>query len=194
MNSVIFLSVSLLHLSKLSLPSLQTPYGVAENKRNPPFRGEHLGSLLLPKEFLAKRSAFLKSELSQVDLTAAEDESITKVVKVQTDIDLRAVTDGEYQSQTTHYPTSIFPESELTRRQGEDEGEVVCCCGCHYKGSWPGKRKSFKPDGSEPAVWVGSHEEGNVLGWEDMKRKLWLVRSISDDGWPNQPQVVASKR
>lgn len=96
MNSVIFLSVSLLHLFKLYLPSQQTPYSAAEKKRNPPFREEHLCSLLRPKEFLAKQSAFEKSELSQVDLTAAEDEPITKVVKVQTDIDLRAVTDGEY--------------------------------------------------------------------------------------------------
>lgn len=67
-----------------------------ETRRNPPFRAEHLGSLLRPKEFLAKRAAFEKNELSQADLTAAEDESITEVVKVQTDIGLRAVTDGEY--------------------------------------------------------------------------------------------------
>ncbi|KAH6678186.1 hypothetical protein B0J14DRAFT_316720 [Halenospora varia] len=69
---------------------------MAQNQRNPPFRAEHLGSLLRPKEFLEKRSAFEKNELSQADLTKAEDEPITKVVKVQTDAGFRAVTDGEY--------------------------------------------------------------------------------------------------
>jgi methionine synthase II (cobalamin-independent) len=75
-------------------------------KRNPPFRAEHLGSLLRPKEFLAKRAAFEKNELNQADLTAAEDESITKVVKVQTDIGFRAVTDGEYRFANSQIPHS----------------------------------------------------------------------------------------
>lgn len=64
--------------------------------RNPPFRAEHLGSLLRPKEFLAQRAAFEKKEIGQEEMTKAEDEAITKVVKVQTDIGLRAVSDGEY--------------------------------------------------------------------------------------------------
>ncbi len=64
--------------------------------RSPPFRAEHLGSLLRPKEFLAKRAAFEKSEISQETLTKAEDEAITTVVKLQTDAGFRAVTDGEY--------------------------------------------------------------------------------------------------
>jgi methionine synthase II (cobalamin-independent) len=85
---------------------------MAGSKRNPPFRAEHLGPLLRPKEFLAKRAAFENNQLSQADLTAAEDESITKVVKVQTDIGFRAVTDGEYRCVriTSVYPTrAIIP-------------------------------------------------------------------------------------
>lgn len=64
--------------------------------------------MLRPKDFLAKRAAFENNQLSQVDLTAAEDESITKVVKVQTDIGFRAVTDGEYR-----YASSILPTLPL---------------------------------------------------------------------------------
>ncbi|RDW79924.1 UROD protein [Coleophoma cylindrospora] len=64
--------------------------------RSPPFRAEHLGSLLRPKEFLQKRAAFEGNSLSQQELTKAEDEAIAKVVKVQKDAGLRAVTDGEY--------------------------------------------------------------------------------------------------
>jgi methionine synthase II (cobalamin-independent) len=64
--------------------------------RNPPFRAEHLGSLLRPKELLQKRALFEKNELSQSDITKVEDESVEKIVKVQTDCGFRAVTDGEY--------------------------------------------------------------------------------------------------
>jgi methionine synthase II (cobalamin-independent) len=65
-------------------------------QRNPPFRAEHLGSLLRPKEFLQQRAAFESKNLSQAELTAAEDEAIAKVVKLQTDLGFRAISDGEY--------------------------------------------------------------------------------------------------
>jgi methionine synthase II (cobalamin-independent) len=64
--------------------------------RNLPFRAEHLGSLLRPKELLEKRAAFEKKGLSQEEIAKVEDEAITKVVNVQTEIGFRAVSDGEY--------------------------------------------------------------------------------------------------
>jgi methionine synthase II (cobalamin-independent) len=69
---------------------------MAHVHRNPPFRAEHLGSLLRPKELLQKRALFEKNELSQTEVTKAEDEAIDKVVKVQLDCGIRAVSDGEY--------------------------------------------------------------------------------------------------
>jgi len=64
--------------------------------RSPPFRAEHLGSLLRPKELLEKRAAFENKQLSAEEVTKAEDDAVTKVVKVQTDAGFRAVSDGEY--------------------------------------------------------------------------------------------------
>jgi hypothetical protein len=69
---------------------------MAHTRRNPPFRAEHLGSLLRPKELLQKRALFEKNELSQIEVTKAEDEAIEKVVKVQADCGFRAISDGEY--------------------------------------------------------------------------------------------------
>lgn len=69
---------------------------MSEVKRNPPFRAEHLGSLLRPKELLTKRAAFEKNELSQVELTKVENESVKKIVKLELDCGFRAVSDGEY--------------------------------------------------------------------------------------------------
>jgi methionine synthase II (cobalamin-independent) len=61
-----------------------------------PFRAEHLGSLLRPKELLQARAALEKGEINQQKVTEIENESVNKIVKVQTDIGFRAVSDGEY--------------------------------------------------------------------------------------------------
>ncbi|KAH7350521.1 hypothetical protein BKA65DRAFT_498485 [Rhexocercosporidium sp. MPI-PUGE-AT-0058] len=69
---------------------------MANVHRNPPFRAEHLGSLLRPKELLSKRAAFEAKDLSRDELTTIENESVDKIVKVQTDAGFRAISDGEY--------------------------------------------------------------------------------------------------
>ena len=62
----------------------------------PPFRAEHLGSLLRPKELLQAHLAFEKNELSKEQVTIVENDSISAVVKVQTDLNFHGITDGEY--------------------------------------------------------------------------------------------------
>ena len=61
--------------------------------QRPPFRAEHLGSLLRPKKVLDTRNAISgsKSELSKV-----EDEAIEFCVKKQLELGFHAVSDGEY--------------------------------------------------------------------------------------------------
>lgn len=41
--------------------------------------------------------------------------------------------------------------------------------------------------GVSPQCGFASHEEGNLLGWEDMKKKLELVRAVAEEIWPGQP-------
>ncbi|RAL58870.1 hypothetical protein DID88_009290 [Monilinia fructigena] len=77
---------------------------MANLHRNPPFRAEHLGSLLRPAELLAKRSAFEKDDLSREELTRIENESITKVVELQKECGFRAVSDGEYRFVSPYNP------------------------------------------------------------------------------------------
>jgi methionine synthase II (cobalamin-independent) len=69
---------------------------MTEAKRNPPFRAEHLGSLLRPKELQQKHALFEKKEIGQAEVTEVENESVDKIVKVQLDAGFRAVSDGEY--------------------------------------------------------------------------------------------------
>jgi 5-methyltetrahydropteroyltriglutamate--homocysteine methyltransferase len=62
----------------------------------PPFRADHIGSLLRPKEL---REAFRKHASKEIDdktFRAIQDEAIRDVVKLQRDCGLEVVTDGEF--------------------------------------------------------------------------------------------------
>ncbi len=62
----------------------------------PPFRADHVGSLLRPPEIHAARARAAKGEIGAAALRAAEDEAIRKVVALQESVGLQAVTDGEF--------------------------------------------------------------------------------------------------
>jgi len=63
---------------------------------NPPFRAEHIGSLLRPPELLKARADNEDGRLSAAQLRKIEDEHIRKVVALQEEVGLQSITDGEY--------------------------------------------------------------------------------------------------
>ncbi|EAQ87067.1 hypothetical protein CHGG_08320 [Chaetomium globosum CBS 148.51] len=64
----------------------------------PPFRAEHMGSLLRPQALLDVREAIREKGLSPeaAGLPAVEEKAVGHVVKLQQDLGLKAVTSGEY--------------------------------------------------------------------------------------------------
>lgn len=68
----------------------------------PPFRADHVGSLLRPRALLEARDRFKDGTLSAAELRAAEDDAIRGAVKLQQDIGLRSVTDGEFRRTYFH--------------------------------------------------------------------------------------------
>ena len=68
----------------------------------PPFRADHVGSLLRPPQLLAERERFRRGELSREELTRLEDDAIREIVRRQEDIGLQAVTDGEFRRTLWH--------------------------------------------------------------------------------------------
>lgn len=64
--------------------------------RNPPFRVEHLGSLLRTHELLDTKTAFEKGQASQADLEAIEKKDIKDIVELQQKLRFPALSDGEY--------------------------------------------------------------------------------------------------
>lgn len=70
--------------------------------RTPPFRAEHVGSLLRPAALLEARKKFFDHQLPAEALHQIEDEAIRSVVKRQEEVGLRLVTDGEFRRTNWH--------------------------------------------------------------------------------------------
>src|SRR5690348_3208924 len=68
----------------------------------PPFRADHVGSLLRPPELLRARDDFAAGTIGAAELRAVEDEAIREAVALQRDVGLRAVTDGEFRRASWH--------------------------------------------------------------------------------------------
>ncbi len=72
------------------------------NHPRPPFRADHVGSLLRPPQLLEARQQRDKGQISEIELRQIEDNCICDVVKMQEDIGLEAITDGEYRRSLWH--------------------------------------------------------------------------------------------
>jgi 5-methyltetrahydropteroyltriglutamate--homocysteine methyltransferase len=72
------------------------------SKTDPPFRADHVGSLLRPAPLLAMRDRHQKGEISDAELRAAEDEAIRDAVKKEESVGLKSVTDGEFRRTYFH--------------------------------------------------------------------------------------------
>src|SRR5215203_4652003 len=69
---------------------------------DPPFRADHVGSLLRPPELLQAREDHAAGRVDDDELRAVEDAAIRDVVKLQRDVGLRTVTDGEFRRASWH--------------------------------------------------------------------------------------------
>jgi 5-methyltetrahydropteroyltriglutamate--homocysteine methyltransferase len=71
-------------------------------RTSPPFRADHVGSLLRPPELHEAREAHAAGKLDDEGLKAAEDAAIDEAVRMQEEVGLQSVTDGEFRRATWH--------------------------------------------------------------------------------------------
>ena len=71
-------------------------------KLNPPFRADHVGSLLRPQSVLDARAKFFRGEIPAEVLRQAEDEAIAAAVRKVESIGMQSVTDGEFRREYFH--------------------------------------------------------------------------------------------
>jgi 5-methyltetrahydropteroyltriglutamate--homocysteine methyltransferase len=67
-----------------------------------PFRANHVGSLLRPPELRAARDQHQRGEISAAALREVEDRCIRDAVKMQEDVGMQGITDGEFRRTLWH--------------------------------------------------------------------------------------------
>ncbi|HXV08641.1 MAG TPA: 5-methyltetrahydropteroyltriglutamate--homocysteine S-methyltransferase, partial [Burkholderiales bacterium] len=68
----------------------------------PPFRADHVGSFLRPPALLEARARYKQAAISKEVLRAAEDSAIREAVRLQEDLGLQGITDGEFRRTYFH--------------------------------------------------------------------------------------------
>jgi len=71
-------------------------------RTQPPFRADHVGSFLRPRRLLEARARQQRGELSREELRAVEDECIAEIIRLQEDVGLESITDGEFRRTYFH--------------------------------------------------------------------------------------------
>ncbi len=71
-------------------------------RTTPPFRADHVGSLLRPAALKQARAQFAKGEIDAAALKEIEDCEIERVIKKQEEVGLKSITDGEFRRSWWH--------------------------------------------------------------------------------------------
>jgi 5-methyltetrahydropteroyltriglutamate--homocysteine methyltransferase len=71
-------------------------------RKLPPFRADHVGSLLRPQHLIEARNAHRNGRLSREVLTQVEDGAVRDVIALQERVGLRSITDGEFRRELWH--------------------------------------------------------------------------------------------
>ena len=75
---------------------------MAAMRSTPPFRADHVGSLLRPRALLDARASAAAGTMDAAQLRAAEDAAILEVVRRQEQTGLQSATDGEFRRASWH--------------------------------------------------------------------------------------------
>ena len=71
-------------------------------RTTPPFRADHVGSLLRPPELLQAREDFKEGRIDAEELRGIEDAAIRDIVRKQEEVGLQSATDGEFRRASWH--------------------------------------------------------------------------------------------
>jgi 5-methyltetrahydropteroyltriglutamate--homocysteine methyltransferase len=99
-------------------------------RTRPPFRADHVGSLLRPQRLLDAREEAAAGRIDAAELRAIEDDAIREAVRKQEESGLQSATDGELR-RTSWHMDFIYQLDGITHEAGHiairfvnDEGEI----------------------------------------------------------------------
>ncbi len=87
-------------------------------RTKPPFRADHVGSLLRPERLHKARAEFKAGTIDKDALREVEDDAVREVIALQRDAGLQSVTDGE-QRRTSWHMDFIYSLGGITQVEGE---------------------------------------------------------------------------
>jgi len=90
----------------------------AGRRANPPFRADHVGSLLRPPQLLQARDDFAAGRIDAGALRGIEDDAIREIVAKQQEMGLQSATDGEFRRASWHMDF-IYQLDGITKEPGE---------------------------------------------------------------------------
>src|SRR5918996_2165562 len=99
-------------------------------RETPPFRADHVGSLLRPQRLLDARAAHAEGRIDDDELREVEDDAIREVVRMQEDVGLQSATDGEFRRASWHMDFIYAldgiskAEDDLTVHFKNEKGEI----------------------------------------------------------------------
>ena len=128
-------------------------------RATPPFRADHVGSLLRPERLLRAREEFAAGQLPAQDLRAVEDDAIAEAVRMQEDVGLRAAL-------VTTKRGALEYADQLKRRIDEASQYVPLDQLC-----------------LSPQCGFSSTVEGNALTFDEEVAKLRLIVDVARDVW-----------
>lgn len=98
-------------------------------KINPPFRADHIGSLLRPQELKEAYAARAAGRMEAAALRAVEDRHIREAVALQESVGLESITDGEYRRiiYWGHFPQAVsgFTDMEAPLPFKDESGKQM---------------------------------------------------------------------
>src|SRR6187397_1667518 len=113
-----------------------------------PSRADHVGSFLRPRYLLEAREQFARKQLDAAALRAVEDRAIAEVIRMQEEVGMQAITDGEFRR--TYFHIDFL--KQLDGVQSDDPKIIV------------------KPDGSEELAPPVMRVTGKVRHSRDIQR------------------------
>jgi methionine synthase II (cobalamin-independent) len=97
----------------------RTPQATLAGRRTkPPFRADHVGSLLRPPQLLTARDDFAAGRIDTDRLREVEDDAIREIVRKQEEVGLQSATDGEFRRASWHMDF-IYQLDGITKEPGE---------------------------------------------------------------------------
>jgi len=165
----------------------------------PPFRADHVGSLLRPAELKQARTRHESGEIGAEELRAVEDRTIEALIAKQAEVGLRSATDGELRRSMWHFD---FMEYDTERAGGFEPLRLVPKAKTVVLGLVTSKTGELESKDSikrriddagryldldqlclSPQCGFASTEEGNLLTEDQQWAKLSRIVEIASEVW-----------